>query len=72
MTFYDCIIIKNKTIVGVSLTLPEIKKSDFIYNPRKKMLLISDSKLSDEEQEYFKEEGEKYLWKERNQKVKKH
>lgn len=72
MIFYDCILINQKIITGVSMTLPEINKNAFLYNPRKKMLLISDSKLSEEEQEYFKAEGEKYLCQEKNQKVKEH
>lgn len=53
------------------MTLPEIKREDFLYNPRKKMLLISDSKLSEQEQRYFKEKGEEYLCQEKKQKARK-
>lgn len=58
--------------MGVSLTLPEITRNDFLYNPRKKMLLISDVKLSEQEQEYFKKKGEEYLCQEKNHKHKSH
>lgn len=70
MHLYDIIFVQDKKITGVSLTLPELKKESYLYNPRKKMLIISNKKLYDTELEIIKEEGEKLLWQEKNQKRK--
>lgn len=70
MPLYDIIFVLDKKITGVSLTLPTLKKESYLYSPRKKMLIISNQKLYDTELEIIKEEGEKLLWQEKNQKHK--
>ncbi len=62
---YDIIYVKNKKIEGVCLTLPQLKKTDIIYNPRKRLLILSNTRLNEIEIEEIRNEGEELLWQEK-------